>query len=102
MEETTDFPELRSSSPTATGLTLASIRASVPKLGRLIQIKQGPGRPKDQPMLPLLLATLDEANRSKSSPSTLPPTHQKPIRRLAFQLWRTRVDEFRTALRVVA
>jgi hypothetical protein len=40
-------------------------RARVLKLERLIQIKQRLGRPKDQAMLPLLLATLDETNRSK-------------------------------------
>lgn len=44
---------------------LGVIRARVLTLERLIQIKQRLGRPKDQAMLPLLLATLDEANRSK-------------------------------------
>jgi hypothetical protein len=44
---------------------LGVARARVLSLERLIQIKQRLGRPKDQAMLPLLLATLDETNRSR-------------------------------------
>jgi hypothetical protein len=61
IEETTGFPELIADSDS---IHLVS-RARVLKLERLIQIKQRLGRPKDQAMLPLLLATLDEINRSK-------------------------------------
>jgi predicted nucleotidyltransferase len=62
IEETTGFPELISDSD---WVDLGVIRARVLTLERLIQIKQRLGRPKDQAMLPLLLATLDETNRSK-------------------------------------
>jgi predicted nucleotidyltransferase len=62
IEETTGFPELISDSD---WVDLGVIRARVLTLERLIQIKQRLMRPKDQAMLPLLLATLDEANRSK-------------------------------------
>lgn len=62
IEETAGFPELVADSD---WVELGVTRARVLKLERLIQIKQRLGRPKDQAMLPLLLATLDEANRSK-------------------------------------
>ena len=62
IEETSGFPELVTDSD---WIDLGVTRARVLKLERLIQIKQRLGRPKDQAMLPLLLATLDEANRSK-------------------------------------
>ena len=62
IEETAGFPELVTDSD---WIDLGHTRARVLKLERLIQIKQRLGRPKDQAMLPLLLATLDEANRSK-------------------------------------
>lgn len=56
------FPELVADSD---WIDLGVARARVLSLERLIQIKQRLGRPKDQAMLPLLLATLDETNRSK-------------------------------------
>ncbi len=62
IEETTGFPEPL---PDSDWVDLGVIRARVLTLERLIQIKQRLGRPKDQAMLPLLLATLDETNRSK-------------------------------------
>jgi predicted nucleotidyltransferase len=62
IEETTGFPELITDSD---WIDLGVTRARVLKLERLIQIKQRLGRPKDQAMLPLLLATLDETKRSK-------------------------------------
>jgi predicted nucleotidyltransferase len=62
IEETAGFPELVTDSD---WIDLGLARARVLKLERLIQIKQRLGRPKDQAMLPLLLATLDETNRSK-------------------------------------
>jgi len=62
IEETTGFAELISDSD---WVDLGVTHARVLKLERLIQIKQRLGRPKDQAMLPLLLATSDETNRSK-------------------------------------
>jgi hypothetical protein len=62
IEETTGFHELIADSD---WVDLGVIRARVLTLERLIQIKQLLRRPKDQAMLPLLLATLDETNRSK-------------------------------------
>ena len=62
IEDTTSFDELI---PDSDWLELGATRARVVSLERLIQIKQRLGRPKDQAMLPLLIATLDEANRPK-------------------------------------
>ncbi len=62
IEEAAAFPELVGDSD---WIDLGVTRARVLSLDRLIQIKQRLGRPKDQAMLPLLLATLDETNRSK-------------------------------------
>jgi len=62
VEETTGFPELVADSD---WVDLGVARARVVTLERLIQIKQQLTRPKDQAMLPLLLATLDETKRSK-------------------------------------
>lgn len=62
IEETTGFPELVADSD---WIDLGVTRARVLSLERLIEIKKRLGRPKDQAMLPLLLATLDETNRSK-------------------------------------
>jgi predicted nucleotidyltransferase len=62
VEETTGFPELITDSD---WIDLGVARARVLSLERLIQLKQRLGRPKDQAMLPLLLATLDEINRSR-------------------------------------
>lgn len=62
IEETAGFPELVADSD---WVDLGVTRARVLSLERLIQIKQRLGRPKDQAMLPLLLATLDETNRAK-------------------------------------
>lgn len=62
IEHTSGFPELVADSD---WVDLGVARARVLRLERLIQIKQRLGRPKDQAMLPLLLATLDETNRSK-------------------------------------
>lgn len=62
IEENTGFDELVTDSD---WLDIGVTRARVVKLERLIQIKQRLGRAKDQAMLPLLLATLDETNRSK-------------------------------------
>ena len=62
IEETAGFPELVADSD---WIDLGVARARVLSLERLIQIKQRLGRPKDQAMLPLLLATLDETNRSR-------------------------------------
>lgn len=62
IEATAGFPELLADSD---WVDLGVARVRVLSLERLIQIKQRLGRPKDQAMLPLLLATLDETNRSK-------------------------------------
>lgn len=74
VEETTGFPELVADSD---WVDLGVARVRVLTLERLIQIKLRLGRPKDQAMLPLLLAALDETNRSEgcieiASHSTVP------------------------------
>ncbi len=61
IEDSTGFEELLADSD---WLELGAIRVRVVTLGRLIQIKQRLGRPKDQAMLPLLLATLEESKQA--------------------------------------
>lgn len=62
IEETAGFAELVADSD---WIDLGVARVRVLSLERLIEIKKRLGRPKDQAMLPLLLATLDETSRAK-------------------------------------